>query len=335
MEVCISMYTKQQQLQYLHQLQKLQQLNILKDDVHLTYQYRNRNHARATIHQLQDDVQNTIVDMVLDGGIPTSNEIKTIQNDCDFDARVENAMEDLLVKERKRIHKDKSRFIDHVVETHTAQYTNFMKNRLTIEANRIIDKAIIIEGQALENGATAAEARQAVKEYAKTHGKARTKNMIQDAVHSQECNVSFIRAIEDEWRYKVWMNGHSKSGTRAWHISTKIAPVPIDEYFEIYGPSGKALAMYPGDLGSGAENVANCKCWLRYTNNRPSGLGMNQRIFNVPESSYLNTDTRKINVRIKEAFRDVGQKVTNTASQVRSKVKDVGSSIRERFKFRR
>ena len=328
------MYTKQQQLQYLQQMQNLNKFAILKDDIHLTYQYRNRNKTRNTIHTLQDDIQNEIVDRVLEGEYPSRNEILTIQNDFDFDKRVEDAMENLLQNERKRIHKDPSNFIDHVVETHTQQYTHFMKNRLNIEAKRVIDKAIIIEGKALDNGATTAEARQRVKKYVQNHGKARTKNIIQDAVHSQECNISFIKAIEDEWRYKVWMNGHSKSGTRAWHLSDKIDPVPIDEYFEIYGPSGKALSMYPGDLGSGAENVANCHCWLRYTNRRPSGL-KGQTVFNVPESSYLNQDTRKINVRIREAIQNVGNRVSSTASQVKTKVSDIGSSIRNKFKFRR
>ena len=196
-------------------------------------------------------------------------------------------------------------------------------------------KEIIIEGKTLESGKTHKEEKKAVKEYAKTHGKARTKNMIQDAVHSQECNVSFIKAVEDEWRYKVWMNGRSKSGVRAWHIASKITPVPIDEYFEIYGPSGRALAMYPGDLGSGAENVANCKCWLRYTNNRPSGLGSKQTVFNVPESSYLNSDTRKTTVRIREAFSNIGERVSSTAKDVKSKIVNVGSSIRDKFRFRR
>ena len=328
------MYTKQQQLQYLQQMQNLNKFAILKDDIHLTYQYRNRNKTRNTIHTLQDDIQNEIVDRVLEGEYPSRNEIQTIQNDFNFDKRVEDAMENLLQNERKRIHKDPSNFIDHVVDTHTQQYTHFMKNRLNIEAKRVIDKAIIIEGKALDNGATTAEARQRVKKYVQNHGKARTKNIIQDAVHSQECNISFIKAIEDEWRYKVWMNGHSKSGTRAWHLSDKIDPVPIDEYFEIYGPSGKALSMYPGDLGSGAENVANCHCWLRYTNRRPSGL-KGQTVFNVPESSYLNQDTRKINVRIREAIQNVGNRVSSTASQVKTKVSDIGSSIRNKFKFRR
>ncbi len=315
-------------------MQRIRQLNILKDDIHLTYQYRNRNHARHNIHQLQDDIQNEVVDRVLDGNYPNRNEIKSIQRDNNFDKRVEEEMEKLLGNERKRIHRDESKFIDHVVETHTAQYTNFMKNRLTIEAQRIIDKAIIIEGQALENGATPEQARQMVRDYAKNHGKARTKNMIQDAVHSQECNISFIKAIEDEFRYKVWMNGRSKSGTREWHISSKIAPVPIDEYFDIYGPYGHKQSMYPGDLGSGAENVANCRCWLRYTNHRPSGLGKQTRFY-IPESSYLNTDTRKISVRIKETLSNVGERVSSATSNVKTKISDVGKGIRNRFKLRR
>ena len=327
------MYSKQQQLRYLHQMQRIRQLNVLKDDIHLTYQYRNRNKTRHNIHKLQDDIQNEIVERTLNGDYPNRSEIRRIQRDNNFDKRVEDEMEKLLANERKRIHKDESKFIDHVVETHTAQYTNFMKNRLTIEAGRIIDKAIIIEGQALENGATPEEARQQVYDYAKTHGKARTKNMIQDAVHSQECNVSFIQAVENEFRYKVWMNGRSKSGVRAWHVAEKITPVPIDEYFEIYGPSGRALAMYPGDLGSGAENVANCRCWLRYTNHRPSGLG--QTVFNVPESSYLNQDTRKTTIRIREALSDIGERVSSAASNVKTKVSNIGGSIRNRFKLRR
>lgn len=327
------MYTKQQQLKYLQQMQNLNKFAILKDDIHLTYQYRNRNKTRNTIHQLQDDIQNEIVDLVLEGDYPSRNTINKIQNDNNFDKRVEDAMDALLVNERKRIHHKDSKFIDNVVETHTLQYTQFMKNRINIEAQRIIDKAIIIEGQALEKGATPAEARQQVKDYAKTHGKARTKNMIQDAVHSQECNISFIKAIEEEWRYKVWMNGRSKRGTRYWHVAEKIEPVPIDQYFEIYGPSGKALSMYPGDLGSGAENVANCHCWLRYTNHRPAGFG-GQTVFHAPPSSYLNSDTRKVTVRLRQTFNNLKSNVSNTASNVKTKVTDVASGIRNRFKLR-
>lgn len=313
-------------------MQRIRQLNVLKDDIHLTYQYRNRNKAKHNIHRLQDTIQNEIVDRVLNGDYPNNNEIKRIQRENNFDKRVEDEMEKLLANERKRIHRQDNKFVDHVVDTHTAQYTNFMKNRLSIEAGRIIDKAIVIEGQALEKGATPEQARQAVKEYAKTHGKGRTKNIIQDAVHSQECNISFITAIDD-YRYKVWRNGNRKGNIRAWHVAKYISPVPIDEPFIIHGPRGRKELMYPGDLNGGAENVANCKCYLRYTNNKPDGLG--QSVFNVPESSYLNSDTRKITVQLRDAFSNIGERVTSTASNVKSKISDVSTSIRSKFRLRR
>ena len=331
--MCISVYTKQQQLAYLNKIQHLRQFNVLKDDVHLTYQYRNRKKVTTNVHSLQDKIQEEIVDLVLEGDYPNRNEIRRIQKDNDFDTHVENAVEGLLTNERKRIHRDESKFVDHVVDKHTQQYTNFLKNRLTIEAQRIIEKAIIIEGKALDAGATPEEARQQVLDYAQTHGKARTRNIIKDAVHSQECNVSFIKAIEDEYRYKVWMNGNRKGNTRKWHIAKYIQPVPIDEPFSITGPYGRKDVMFPGDLNGGPENVANCRCWLRYTNHKPSGL--RQTVYNVPSSSYLNTDTRQISVRIRDALADVGEKVSSTASKVKTSLSDVGSSIRNKFKLRR
>lgn len=323
--------SKQQQLQYLNHLLHLRQAYVLKDDIHLTYIYRNRNKATANIHTLQDKIQNEIVERTLAGDYPNRSDIKQIQRDHNFDAKVENVMDELLVNERNRIHRKESKFIDKVVDEHTQQYTKFMKNRLSIEAGRIVEKVIIIEGQALENGASPAQARQAVKEYAKTHGKARTKNIIKDAVHSQEANVSFISAVDDGFRYKVWMNGSSRSGPRAWHVARYISPVPIDEPFIINGPRGRKELYYPGDLNGGAENVANCRCWLRYTNRKPEGL--RQTVFQAPPSSYLNQDTRKITVTIRDALSNVGSKVADTASNVKTKLTNVGSSIRNRFKI--
>lgn len=323
--------SKQQQLQYLNHLLHLRQAYVLKDDIHLTYIYRNRKKATANIHTLQDRIQKEIVERTLNGDYPNRSEIKRIQREHNFDANVEKVMDELMVNERNRIHRKESKFIDKVVEEHTQQYTQFMKNRLSIEANRIIEKTILIEGQALDKGATPAEARQMVMDYADTHGKARTKNIIKDAVHSQEANVSFIRAVEDDFRYKVWMNGNSRSGPRAWHVAKYISPVPLEDPFIIHGPRGRKELYYPGDLNGGAENVANCRCWLRYTNRKPDGL--KQTVFQAPPSSYLNQDTRKISVKIQDALGNIGSKVTSAASNVRTKLTNVGSSIRNRFKL--
>ena len=87
-------------------MQRIRQLNVLKDDIHLTYQYRNRNHARHNIHKLQDDIQNEIVDRVLDGNYPGRNEIRGIQRDNNFDARVEEEKKNSLsTKEKEYIMK--------------------------------------------------------------------------------------------------------------------------------------------------------------------------------------------------------------------------------------
>jgi len=89
------------------------------------------------------------------------------------------------------------------------------------------------------------------------------------------------------------MNGRSKGKTRAWHKAILIAPVPIEDYFNIYGPYGHKESMYPGDLYSGAENVANCKCWLRYTNRRPEALDKPKTSFNIPNTSYLSSQNNQ------------------------------------------
>lgn len=305
----------------------LNELNILKDDIHLTYQYRNRKKATSNIHTLQDKIQEEIAQRTLDGNYPNNSDIRRIQREHNFEEEVSNIVDNLLVNERKRIHRADSKFIDHVVESHSQQYAEFMKNRLTIESRRLVEKVIVIEGQALEGGATPAEARQQVMEYTKTHGKGRTRNIVKDAVHSQECNVSFIEAVNQGYKYKVWMNGNRKGNTREWHIARNVDPVLIDEPFSIYGPRGRKDVMYPGDLNGGAENVANCRCWLRYTNRKPERLGQTQ--FNIPETSYLR-EGKNTNVSFSQKVKTA---IQDTTSRVKTTVKDIGSSFRKRFGF--
>ena len=333
------MYTTQQQLEYLHKIQRIQQANILKDDIHLTYIYRNKNKAVNRVHTLQDKIQMEIVQEVLDGEYPNQHGIRKICNKHDLEETVNDILTENLTNERKRVHKDDSRFVDHVVENYTQQYSKFLANRINIEAGRIIDKAIIIEGQALENGASHAEARKAVLDYAKTHGKARTRNIIKDAMHSQEVNIGFIKALDEGWRYKIWCNGNKRNNTRAWHIYKTIPPVLIEDAFTIAGPYGIKDSMFPGDLNSGAENVANCKCYLRYSNRKPSGFGK-QTVYNVPSTSYLNRkDEKRTNFNVKDKIKNttekISSKVSDTTNKIKSKFNDISSTLRNKFKFRR
>lgn len=49
---------------------------------------------------------------------------------------------------------------------------------------------------------------------------------------------------------------------REWHEEVNGLTIPIEEPFEVAGD----LLMYPLDtsLGAGADNIANCRCWLTY-----------------------------------------------------------------------
>lgn len=331
MRVCICMYTKQQQLEYLRKIQHLRQFNILKDDIHLTYIYRNKNQAVNRVHTLQDQIQGEITDLVLDGNYPSQSEIRRITRKYNLEETVEDIVNTNLSNERKRIHNDPSRFVDHVVDNYTNQYSTFLSNRITTEANRLIDKVIITEGSALENGATQLEARQAAKTYAKTHGKARTKNIIKDAMHSQEVNIGYINALNEGWRYKIWANGNKRNNTRAWHVAKRIEPVLIEDAFTIAGPYGIKESMFPGDLNSGAENVANCKCYLRYSNRKPSGFG--QTVYNIPSDSYLNDNTSRIGVKLRTGIQNIKEKVSDSTSKLKTRLNNVTDSIRNRFKF--
>ena len=332
------MYTKQQQLEYLHKLQTLHKVNVLKDDIHLTYIYRNKNKAVNRVHTLQDKIQSDIATRVLNGDWLSQIELRQIERQYNLNEVVDDIVSELLQNERKRIHNEDSKFIDHVVQQNTEEYSNFLSNRLHLEAERLQEKVIVIEGSALENGATPAEAKQAVNQYLKTHGKARTKNIVKDAMHSQEVNVDFIKALDDGWRYKIWCNGNKKNNTRAWHIAKNISPVPIDEPFTIAGPYGIRDSMFPGDLNSGAENVANCKCYLRYSNSRPSGL--RQTTFNIPTTSYLNNDNsnsyyRRVKTSAQNLQERISSAISDTTKNIKTTFQDVTSNIKRKFKFRR
>lgn len=132
------------------------------------------------------------------------------------------------------------------------------------------------------------------------------------------------------------MNGQGKGKVRAWHRAKLIAPVPIDEYFDIYG-SYHAQAMYPGDLYAGAENVANCRCWLRYTNRRPEGLGEKKTVFNIPQTSYLNSSNNaskntfgeKVKLKPIEIIKTT---ISHTTKKVTSKIKNLGQKLTGKFR---
>lgn len=108
--------------------------------------------------------------------------------------------------------------------------------------------------------------------------------IIGDAIHTNTNALALEEALNMNYGYKIWMNGRSRGKSRAWHRAKLINGVEIDEPFEIYG-SYKAYMMYPGDLAGGAENVANCHCYLDYTDSKPDNYKKSSRSNSGSKSS--------------------------------------------------
>lgn len=317
------MYTYQQRLEYARKLKRLHELYVIKDNIHLTYKYKNQNKAIHNAHSLQDKIINSIIDDAVYGN---ANAIKNI------DSTIEKLMTSTLENERKRIHHQNDKYVNRAVELNSERYTKILTNRINTEAIKLERKIESELRSGVHNGLSEAQTRNVLQEKYQDTAKARIRNIIRDSVHTNESNISFINALNEGYNYKIWMNGRSKGKTRAWHKAKLIAPVPIEDYFDIYGPYGHKESMYPGDLYSGAENVANCRCWLRYTNRRPEGLNKTPNTYNIPNTSYLSPQNKPTNNANKEniltkPLETFKTRISNTTEKVTSKIKNIGGKI--------
>lgn len=312
------MYTNQQRILYAKQLKRLHELYVVKSNIHLTYKYKNQNKAIHNAQSLQDKIINAIIDDAVYGN---ADKIRNI------DSTIEELMTTTLENERKRIHHKSDRYVDRAVELNAEKYSQILSNRINTEAIKLQQKIESEMASGIHNGLSEAQTRQALKEKYSNTAKARIKNIIKDSVHTNESNISWINALNEGYSYKVWMNGQGKGKVRRWHRASIIAPVPIDEYFDLHG-SYPAQAMYPGDLYAGAENVANCRCWLRYTNRRPERLGQKQTVFNIPQTSYLNPSNNTSKnifgegVKVKP-IETIKTTISNTTKKVTNKIKKI------------
>lgn len=326
--MCISVYTYQQRLEYARKLKRLHELYVIKDNIHLTYKYKNQNKAIHNAHSLQDKIINSIIDDAVYGN---ANAIKNI------DSTIEKLMNSTLENERKRIHHQNDKYINRAVELNSERYTKILTNRINTEAIKLERKIESELRSGVHNGLSEAQTRKALHEKYQDTAKARIRNIIRDGIHTNESNISFINALNEGHNYKIWMNGRSKGKTRAWHKAKLIAPVPIEDYFDIYGPYGHKESMYPGDLYSGAENVANCRCWLRYTNRRPERLGQKQTVFNISQTSYLNSSNNQRKnpfgegVKVKP-IETIKTTISHNTKNLSSKIKNVSKKIYDKIK---
>lgn len=322
------MYTYQQRLEYARKLKRLHELYVIKDNIHLTYKYKNQNKAIHNAHSLQDKIINSIIDDAVYGN---ANAIKNI------DSTIEKLMTSTLENERKRIHHQKDKYVNRAVELNSERYTKILTNRINTEAIKLERKIESELRSGVHNGLSESQTRNVLQEKYQDTAKARIRNIIRDSVHTNESNISFINALNEGYNYKIWMNGRSKGKTRAWHKAKLIAPVPIEDYFDIYGPYGHKESMYPGDLYSGAENVANCRCWLRYTNRRPEGLSKTSNTYNIPNTSYLSPQNKPTNNANKEniltkPLETFKTRISNTTEKVTSKIKQITKKITSKIK---
>lgn len=310
-----------QQLEYLLRIRKIREVMVVKDNIHLTYKYKNRNHAFKQVENLQDKIINHVIDDVLFGNV---GELKNIEK------TTSKIINDTLVNERKRIHRIDDRFVNHAVKSNTEIYSKFFNNRLN---NIKYSLQLRIEEELRKNSIrnlSDSEIRKILSEKYADTGKARLKNIVKDSIHTNESNISFIQALNEGYSYKVWMNGRSKGKTRPWHRASIIDSVPIDEPFYVY----HAEMMYPGDLNGGAENVANCRCWLRYTNKTPSNL-KSKSSFNIPPNSYLygknksssNQNALKVTSKIKNKVTRTISNIKNSSISFKTRVSNISTKV--------
>lgn len=299
------MLTTRQKADYLMQVVKLRKLMILKDNPAFTYQHSNRRQAISRVHSLQDKIVEAAVDNQVYGNSDSVNHQKT----------VEQTISDALENDRKRVYKvDDNRYINTAVKLNAEKYSEILNNRLNIESVKLEAKIEEEIRKSKYNGLSEVEIKRKLTEEFKDTAKLRTANIIRDALHTNEVNIGFIHALQNGFQYKVWNNGRGKGKVRAWHRARFISSVSIDEPFDIFG-SYHAEMMYPGDLNGGAENVANCRCWLSYTNNRPSNLRRKG------SSSRSNSKSTQKNNAKTSNKKSIGSKIKERVNSVISSVK--------------
>ena len=318
------MLTTRQKADYLMQVVKLRKLMILKDNPAFTYQHSNRKQAISRVHSLQDKIVEAAVDNQVYGNSDSVNHQKT----------VEQTISEALENDRKRVYKsDDNRYINTAVKLNTEKYSEILNNRLNIESVKLEAKIEEEIRKSKYNGLSEAEIKRKLTEEFKDTAKLRTANIIRDALHTNEVNIGFIHALQNGFQYKVWNNGRGKGKVRAWHRARFISSVRIDEPFDIFG-SYHAEMMYPGDLNGGAENVANCRCWLSYTNQKPSNFrssgSSRSSSSKQTKNTKKNTSNKKsIGSRIKER---VSSAIESAKNKVLSRIKETQKRFNSKIK---
>lgn len=308
-------------LDYALKAKLLHEVLVLKDDIHLQYKYKNINRAASQAATFQDKIIDAVIEDAVTG---TSDPIRK----STVTRNVENIIDTNLRNDTKRISNGiPERAVEAAVSNISNRYQFILGNRIREEIPNLQGKIEdYINNKDLSKLSEAELTNKLKAEYG-DHAQKRIQNIIKDSFHTNECNLSWIKAINDGYSYKSWNNGRSKR-TRVWHKAKFIKSVPIDETFDIFG-SYPARMMYPGDLNGGAENVANCRCWLSYSNRLPSDLrGTGKKSTTKSSKSTKSNKSENNNGMINKVINAVKKPVTNVKSKIKSISEKVTSKIK-------
>ena len=316
--------TNREQLLYALKVQRLHEIFVLKDDIHLQYKYKNIKRATNQAATFQDKIIDTVIEDAVTG---TSDPIRssTVKNN------VKKIIDTNLRNDTKRIsHGIPKKAVNAAVSNISNRYQFILGNRIREEIPNLQGKIDdYINANDLARLSEQEQINQLKNEYG-NHAQKRIKNIIRDSFHTNECNLSWVKAVNDGYNYKIWNNGRTKR-TRAWHKAKFIKSVPIDETFDIFG-SYPARMMYPGDLNGGAENVANCRCWLSYSNRPPSDLrGSGKKTTTKANKNSNSKKSNNVMNRVKEVIKKPVNKVKSKISNIKSKMTSIKSKIRSKI----
>ena len=316
--------TNREILEYALKAQRVHEVLVLKDDIHLQYKYKNINRAASQASTFQDKIIDAVIEDAVTG---TSDPISsaTIKNN------VENIIDTNLRNDTKRLsHGIPKKAVEAAVSNISNRYQFILGNRIREEIPNLQGKIEdYINTKNLSNLSEAELTEKLKSEYGE-HAQKRIKNIIRDSFHTNECNLSWIKAIYDGYSYKSWHNGRTKR-TRVWHKAKFIESVPIDETFDIYG-SYPARMMYPGDLNGGAENVANCRCWLSYSNRPPSDLrGTGKKTTTKSRKSDKSKNNNGISSKVKNTIKNALTKISSKISNMDNTINIKNTESFKRF----
>jgi len=314
-------------LQYALYLQRLHELFVIKENIAFEYPNAHYNKAAEQIDKVVDKCLDNNIKATVDG----THNLET--------PNLDHVITEALSSQQKMLVKTEDKFIDKAVRDNTKQFTSFIQNRIEKE-NYSLQAKIEKEYQKKKyKDLSEDEAKKLIEEKFKGHARKRAKNIVKDALHTNQSHISWTYNVNNGMRYKVWMNGQGKGRVRPWHRAKLIQPVEIDDFFDIYGSSHVQM-MYPGDLNGGAENVANCRCWLYYTNIAPSNLkprgtiqvNPNVNLTNENKETFsANSETKGKGKKTNGGESTSSNKKEGIFTKIQNKISNIGNLVKNKF----